>query len=92
MGRGRTGGTNTDEIETVMFDAESVTFRDGGGERRDAFFEVGWDIDVDDGSTLLTNEVVVMAGEVFGEFVARGVVAVTSRRTTPASSSIERFR
>jgi hypothetical protein len=30
-----------------MFDAESVTFRDGGGERRDAFFQRGGDIDVD---------------------------------------------
>ena len=57
-----------------MFDAESVTFRDGVGERHDAFFEVGWDIDVDDGSTLLANEVVVVASEVLGEFVAGSVV------------------
>ena len=89
MGRGRTGGTNADEIETVMFDAESVTFRDGGGERRDAFFEVGWDIDVDDGSTLLTDEVMVMAGEVFGEFVARGIVG---RNQSSHDSGVFKYR
>lgn len=74
MGRGRTGGTNANEVEAVMFDAESVTLRHSGGERRDAFFEVGWNIDVDDGTATFADEMVVMTGEVLGEFVARGVV------------------
>ena len=56
MGRGRTGGAHTDEIESVVFDSESVALRNRSGECSDAIFEICRNVDVSDGSAGIANE------------------------------------
>jgi len=75
VGRGRTGGAHTDEIESVVFDSESVALRNRSGECSDAIFEICRNVDVSDSSAGFANEVVmVVTGEVFGQLKSSCIV------------------
>ena len=59
----------------MMLDPEAMGAGHRFGERMHAVFELGRRIDVEDGSAGIADDVVMVAGEILGQFVPCGVVS-----------------
>ena len=74
MLRGDAGGAGADEIEAMVGDNEPV----GGRHRRRQFvhttFELRRGVNIEHRSAAVTDDVMMMTGEVLGELIASGVI------------------